>query len=166
MVLLPPALFKKGEEGRKKKEVLHLSRCYTHTQACVYINILSFPISSHLISSRLSVYLLPLISLLWICFVRLPQMSKTHGKTLKQLIGSSDPSDPSMEAFRGLRHRLHGHRGHLPIAGINSSSATWIRISWGISWDSLMMLYGIYIVTIRIYIYIYIYICMYKRYRG
>ena len=33
MVLLPPALFKKGEEGRKKKkkEVLHLSRCYTHT---------------------------------------------------------------------------------------------------------------------------------------
>ena len=29
----PPALFKKGEEGRKKKkkEVLHLSRCYTHT---------------------------------------------------------------------------------------------------------------------------------------
>ena len=26
-----PALFKKGEEGRKKKEVLHLSRCYTHT---------------------------------------------------------------------------------------------------------------------------------------
>ena len=30
MVLLPPALFKKGEEGRKKKEVLHLSRCYTH----------------------------------------------------------------------------------------------------------------------------------------
>jgi hypothetical protein len=28
---LPPALFKKGEEGRKKKEVLHLSRCYTHT---------------------------------------------------------------------------------------------------------------------------------------
>ena len=31
MVLLPPALFKKGEEGRRKKEVLHLSRCYTHT---------------------------------------------------------------------------------------------------------------------------------------
>ena len=29
--LAPPALFKKGEEGRKKKEVLHLSRCYTHT---------------------------------------------------------------------------------------------------------------------------------------
>ena len=29
--LHPPALFKKGEEGRKKKEVLHLSRCYTHT---------------------------------------------------------------------------------------------------------------------------------------
>ena len=30
---VPPALFKKGEEGRekKKKEVLHLSRCYTHT---------------------------------------------------------------------------------------------------------------------------------------
>ena len=28
---LPPALFKQGEEGRKKKEVLHLSRCYTHT---------------------------------------------------------------------------------------------------------------------------------------
>ena len=26
--LAPPALFKKGEEGRKKKEVLHLSRCY------------------------------------------------------------------------------------------------------------------------------------------
>ena len=31
MVLLPPALFKKGEEGRRKKEVLHLSRCYTRT---------------------------------------------------------------------------------------------------------------------------------------
>ena len=30
-MLCPPALFKKGEEGRKKKEVLHLSRCYTHT---------------------------------------------------------------------------------------------------------------------------------------
>ena len=30
-MLRPPALFKKGEEGRKKKEVLHLSRCYTHT---------------------------------------------------------------------------------------------------------------------------------------
>ena len=30
-MLGPPALFKKGEEGRKKKEVLHLSRCYTHT---------------------------------------------------------------------------------------------------------------------------------------
>ena len=29
--LAPPALFKKGEEGRKKKEVLHLSRCHTHT---------------------------------------------------------------------------------------------------------------------------------------
>ena len=30
--LAPPALFKKGEEGRKKKkEILHLSRCYTHT---------------------------------------------------------------------------------------------------------------------------------------
>ena len=29
--LAPSALFKKGEEGRKKKEVLHLSRCYTHT---------------------------------------------------------------------------------------------------------------------------------------
>ena len=29
--LAPPALFKKGEEGRKKKEVLHLSRCFTHT---------------------------------------------------------------------------------------------------------------------------------------
>ena len=29
-MLCPPALFKKGEEGRKK-EVLHLSRCYTHT---------------------------------------------------------------------------------------------------------------------------------------
>ena len=28
---VPPALFKKGGEGRKKKEVLHLSRCYTHT---------------------------------------------------------------------------------------------------------------------------------------
>ena len=27
---VPRALFKKGEEGRKKKEVLHLSRCYTH----------------------------------------------------------------------------------------------------------------------------------------
>ena len=27
----PPASFKKGEEGRKKKEVLYLSRCYTHT---------------------------------------------------------------------------------------------------------------------------------------
>ena len=30
-MLCPPALFKKGEEGRKRKEVLHLSRCYTHT---------------------------------------------------------------------------------------------------------------------------------------
>ena len=30
-MLCPPALFKKGEEGRKKKEILHLSRCYTHT---------------------------------------------------------------------------------------------------------------------------------------
>ena len=30
-MLCPPALFKKGEEGRKKKEVLHLPRCYTHT---------------------------------------------------------------------------------------------------------------------------------------
>ena len=30
-MLCPPALFKKGEEGRKQKEVLHLSRCYTHT---------------------------------------------------------------------------------------------------------------------------------------
>ena len=28
----PPALFRKGEDGRKKKrEVLHLFRCYTHT---------------------------------------------------------------------------------------------------------------------------------------
>ena len=27
-----PALFRKGEDGRKKKrEVLHLFRCYTHT---------------------------------------------------------------------------------------------------------------------------------------
>ena len=31
MVLHAPALFKRGEEGRKKEEVLHLSRCYTHT---------------------------------------------------------------------------------------------------------------------------------------
>ena len=32
-MLCPPALFKKGEEGRKKKkEILHLSRCYTHTR--------------------------------------------------------------------------------------------------------------------------------------
>ena len=30
-LLHSPALFKKEEEGRKKKEVLHLSRCYTHT---------------------------------------------------------------------------------------------------------------------------------------
>ena len=30
-MLCPPALFKKGEEGRNKKEVLHLSRRYTHT---------------------------------------------------------------------------------------------------------------------------------------
>ena len=28
---VPPALFVRGEEGRTKKEVLHLSRCYTHT---------------------------------------------------------------------------------------------------------------------------------------
>ena len=47
MVLLPPALFKKGEEGRKKKkkEVLHLSRCYTHIiiyiYVCVYALLLS-----------------------------------------------------------------------------------------------------------------------------
>ena len=31
-MLCPPALFRKGEDGRKKKrEVLHLFRCYTHT---------------------------------------------------------------------------------------------------------------------------------------
>ena len=31
-LLPPPALFRKGEDGRKKKrEVLHLFRCYTHT---------------------------------------------------------------------------------------------------------------------------------------
>ena len=31
----PPALFRKGEDGRKKKrEVLHLFRCYTHTCTC------------------------------------------------------------------------------------------------------------------------------------
>ena len=36
-MLCPPALFKKGEEGRKKKEVLHLSRCYTHTHTYIYI---------------------------------------------------------------------------------------------------------------------------------
>ena len=30
-----PALFRKGEDGRKKKrEVLHLFRCYTHTYTC------------------------------------------------------------------------------------------------------------------------------------
>ena len=29
--LAPPALFKKGRRQKKKKEVLHLSRCYTHT---------------------------------------------------------------------------------------------------------------------------------------
>ena len=34
---LPPALFKKGEEGRKKKEVLHLSRCYTHTSTRFHV---------------------------------------------------------------------------------------------------------------------------------
>ena len=28
---VPLHYLKKGEEGRKKKEVLHLSRCYTHT---------------------------------------------------------------------------------------------------------------------------------------
>ena len=32
-MLCPPALFKKGEGRRKRKEVLHLSRCYTHTHA-------------------------------------------------------------------------------------------------------------------------------------
>ncbi len=29
---VPLHYLKKGEEGRKKKEVLHLSRCYTHTE--------------------------------------------------------------------------------------------------------------------------------------
>ena len=33
MLQVPPALFRKGEDGRKKKrEVLHLFRCYTHTR--------------------------------------------------------------------------------------------------------------------------------------
>ena len=41
-MLCPPALFKKGEEGRKKKEVLHLSRCYTHTHRHAYTNTRTF----------------------------------------------------------------------------------------------------------------------------
>ena len=45
--LAPPALFKKGEEGRKKKDVLHLSRCYTHTHHFVTHN-------SHTTLSRIS----------------------------------------------------------------------------------------------------------------
>ena len=36
-MLCPPALFRKGEDGRKKKrEVLHLFRCYTHTHRKVW----------------------------------------------------------------------------------------------------------------------------------
>ena len=35
----PPALFRKGEDGRKKKrEVLHLFRCYTHTPGQSRVN--------------------------------------------------------------------------------------------------------------------------------
>ena len=37
--LHPPALFRKGEDGRKKKrEVLHLFRCYTHTPGQSRVN--------------------------------------------------------------------------------------------------------------------------------
>ena len=39
MLQVPPALFKKGEDGRKKKrEVLHLFRCYTHTPGQSRVN--------------------------------------------------------------------------------------------------------------------------------
>ena len=34
--LAPPALFKKGRRQKKKKEVLHLSRCYTHTHSLTH----------------------------------------------------------------------------------------------------------------------------------
>ena len=38
-LLPPPALFRKGEDGRKKKrEVLHLFRCYTHTPGRSRVN--------------------------------------------------------------------------------------------------------------------------------
>jgi len=39
MLQVPPALFRKGEDGRKKKrEVLHLFRCYTHTPGQSRVN--------------------------------------------------------------------------------------------------------------------------------
>ena len=46
--LAPPALFKKGEEGRKKKDVLHLSRCYTHTHRPLCHTQLSHNFVAHL----------------------------------------------------------------------------------------------------------------------
>ena len=52
----PPALFKKGEEGRKKKEVLHLSRCYTHIYVCISIYLQYLSIYSIYLST-VSIYL-------------------------------------------------------------------------------------------------------------
>ena len=48
---VPLHYLKKGEEGRKKKEVLHLSRCYTHTSLSPNLSCtISFPSClSHLI---------------------------------------------------------------------------------------------------------------------